>query len=64
MGGLLIALLGSLAKPDTSFKWWELNERIPLIDDIEPPKDDDESDERLQRQAPAKLQRTPPGRPH
>merc|ERR1712072_585411 len=50
MGGLLIALLGSLAKPDTSFKWWELNERIPLIDDIEPPKDEDESDERLQRQ--------------
>jgi hypothetical protein len=50
MGGLLIALLGSLAFPDPSFKWPMLNERIPLIDDIEPPKDEDESDERLQRQ--------------
>merc|ERR1719353_1634718 len=50
MGGLLIALLGSLAFPDPSFKWPMLNDRIPLIDDIEPPKDEDESDERLQRQ--------------
>merc|ERR1719324_577870 len=47
-GGLLIAAVGSLAMPDKSFKWEMLNERIPLVDDIEPPKADDESDARLQ----------------
>jgi hypothetical protein len=50
MGGLLIALLGSLAQPDKEFKWHMLNDRIPLVDDIEPPKDDDESGARLLRQ--------------
>mmetsp|Transcript_59798 Transcript_59798/g.139304 ORF Transcript_59798/g.139304 Transcript_59798/m.139304 type:complete len:849 (-) Transcript_59798:86-2632(-) len=49
-GGLLISLVGSLIKPDTEFKWDMLNERIPLVDDIEPPKDADESDEKLQKQ--------------
>jgi len=49
-GGLLIALVGSLVQPDTSFKWADLNERIPLVDDIEPPKDADETDEKLQKQ--------------
>merc|ERR1719390_123586 len=47
-GGLLIAAVGSLAMPDKDFKWAMLNERIPLVDDIEPPKADDESDARLQ----------------
>jgi hypothetical protein len=50
MGGLLIALLGSLAQPDKEFKWHMLNDRIPLVDDIEPPKDDDETGVRLLRQ--------------
>eukprot|EP00929_Paragymnodinium_shiwhaense_P031739 TRINITY_DN17714_c1_g1_i1.p2 TRINITY_DN17714_c1_g1~~TRINITY_DN17714_c1_g1_i1.p2 ORF type:complete len:257 (+),score=81.03 TRINITY_DN17714_c1_g1_i1:77-772(+) len=49
-GGLLIALIGSLVQPDTTFKWEMLNERIPLVDDIEPPKDADETDEKLQKQ--------------
>merc|ERR1719478_2131894 len=49
-GGLLIALVGSLAMPDKTFKWEMLNERIPLVDDIEPPKDEDETDEKLQKQ--------------
>merc|ERR1719487_44786 len=48
-GGLLIALCGSLIAPDKEFKWEMLNERIPLVDDIEPPKEDDETDERLQK---------------
>merc|ERR1719277_2804814 len=39
LGGLLIALVGSLAMPDKTFKWEMLNQRIPLVDDIEPPKD-------------------------
>jgi len=50
LGGLFISLVGSLVKPDLEFKWEMLNERIPLVDDIEPPKDNDESDEKLQRQ--------------
>merc|ERR1711959_646547 len=50
MGGLLIALIGSLVKPDTEFKWFMLNDRIPLVDDIEPPKAEDESISRLERQ--------------
>jgi len=36
--------------PDKSFKWSMLNERIPLVDDIEPPKDAQETDEKLQVQ--------------
>jgi len=50
IGGLGIALVGSLMKPDTTFKWHMLNERIPLVDDIEPPKDTDETDDKLQKQ--------------
>merc|ERR1711964_160511 len=49
-GGLLIALGGSLIFPDTTFKWEMLNQRIPLVDDIEPPKEAEETDEKLQRQ--------------
>jgi uncharacterized integral membrane protein len=49
IGGGLIALVGSLAMPDNEFRWSMLNERIPLVDDIEPPKADDETDERLQK---------------
>jgi len=48
LGGLFISLVGSLAYPDNSFKWEMLNDRIPLIDDIEPPKDADETDGKLQ----------------
>jgi len=50
LGGLFISLFGSLAFPDTTFKWSMLNERIPLVDDIEPAKDSDETDEKLSRQ--------------
>lgn len=50
LGGLLIAGLGSLAFPDTTFKWHMLNERIPLVDDVEPPKDSDETDDKLRVQ--------------
>eukprot|EP00929_Paragymnodinium_shiwhaense_P110631 TRINITY_DN777_c0_g2_i2.p1 TRINITY_DN777_c0_g2~~TRINITY_DN777_c0_g2_i2.p1 ORF type:complete len:867 (+),score=166.62 TRINITY_DN777_c0_g2_i2:192-2792(+) len=49
-GGLLIALVGSMIDPDTSFKWEMLNERIALVDDIEPPKDKEETDDKLQFQ--------------
>jgi Na+/proline symporter len=48
LGGLLISLVGSLAMPDKEFKWSMLNERIPLVDDIEPPKESSETDEKLQ----------------
>merc|ERR1719335_1842259 len=50
VGGFLIAGVGSLVIPDKEFKWSKLNERIPLVDDIEPPKDDQETDEKLQFQ--------------
>merc|ERR1719401_379679 len=50
LGGLGISLVGSLIMPDNDFKWHMLNERIPLVDDIEPPKTADESDEKLQKQ--------------
>jgi len=50
IGGLLISLVGSLIMPDNTFKWAMLNERIPLVDDIEPPKDDQETDGKLQTQ--------------
>merc|ERR1711920_519804 len=48
-GGLFISLAGSLLYPDNSFKWEMLNERIPLVDDIEPPKDAEETDGKLQQ---------------
>jgi Na+/proline symporter len=50
MSGLTISLLGSIVVPDTEFRWEYLNERIPLVDDVEPPKDAQETDERLNRQ--------------
>jgi hypothetical protein len=46
-GGGVIAIVGSLIKPDNEFKWAMLNERIPLVDDIEPVKDDEETDAKL-----------------
>merc|ERR1719401_953512 len=49
-GGLLISLLGSLAMPDKTFKWSMINERIPLVDDIEPLRDANESDDKLNLQ--------------
>jgi len=54
-GGLLIAGVGSLIFPGKAqngekFEWRMLNEGIPLVDDIEPPKDADETDEKLLKQ--------------
>jgi len=46
-GGGIIAILGSLIKPDNEFKWPMLNERIPLVDDIEPVKDEAETEKKL-----------------
>merc|ERR1719261_1531538 len=39
LGGTAIAWLGSIISPDRDFKWSMLNERIALVDDVEPPKD-------------------------
>jgi len=50
-GGLLISLVGSLIMPDKEFKWHMLNDRIPLVDDVEPPKDKTtETETKLQTQ--------------
>merc|ERR1712072_185417 len=50
MSGLTIAGLGSIIFPDKEFKWHMLNDRIPLVDDIEPPKDADETGDKLEIQ--------------
>jgi hypothetical protein len=50
LGGGLIALVGSLVDPDMEFRWAMLNDRIALVDDVEPPKDTEETDEKLQFQ--------------
>ena len=42
-----IFVLRSLIKPDNDFKWPMLNERIPLVDDIEPVKDEAETEAKL-----------------
>jgi len=39
LGGTAIAWLGSIIAPDRSFQWSMLNDRIALVDDVEPPKD-------------------------
>merc|ERR1712072_813832 len=39
LGGTAIAVLGSLIAPDKNFQWSMLNEKIALVDDVEPPKD-------------------------
>jgi len=39
LGGTAIAWLGSVIAPDKTFKWEMLNDRIALVDDVEPPKD-------------------------
>merc|ERR1711959_8460 len=39
LGGTAIACIGSLIAPDKNFKWSMLNEKIALVDDVEPPKD-------------------------
>jgi Na+/proline symporter len=49
-GGTAIALAGSLMFPDNNFRWSMLNDRIPLVDDVEPPKDEKDSDAKLQFQ--------------
>jgi hypothetical protein len=51
LGGTAIAWLGSIIAPDKSFKWSMLNDRIALVDDVEPPKDSTlETDAKLQFQ--------------
>jgi len=51
LGGTAIAWLGSKAAPDHTFKWEMLNDRIALVDDVEPPKDaSKESAEQLNTQ--------------
>jgi len=50
IGGFLIAGVGSLIMPDKEFKWEQLNKAIPLVDDIEPPKDDKETSAKLEMQ--------------
>jgi len=51
LGGTAIAWLGSIIAPDKSFKWSMLNDRIALVDDVEPPKDSAlETDAKLQFQ--------------
>jgi hypothetical protein len=47
LGGLFIALVGSLIAPDNEFRWSMLNDGIPLVDDVEPPKDSAETDAKL-----------------
>merc|ERR1719201_1757086 len=39
LGGTAIAVIGSLIAPNKDFKWSMLNDRIALVDDVEPPKD-------------------------
>jgi hypothetical protein len=39
LGGTAIAWLGSVIAPDKTFKWAMLNDKIALVDDVEPPKD-------------------------
>merc|ERR1712078_352554 len=39
LGGTALAWLGSVIAPDKNFSWSMLNERIALVDDVEPPKD-------------------------
>merc|ERR1719428_2395411 len=51
LGGTAIAWLGSLIAPDKTFQWSMLNDRIALVDDVEPPKDSKlETDDKLQKQ--------------
>jgi hypothetical protein len=45
--GFLIAFGGSMLQPNKQFKWEMLNDQIPLVDDVEPLRGDDESDEAL-----------------
>merc|ERR1719160_1535010 len=51
LGGTAIAVIGSLLAPDNDFKWSMLNDRIALVDDVEPPKDSrTENDAKLEVQ--------------
>jgi len=45
--GFLIAFGGSMLQPNKQFKWDMLNDQIPLVDDVEPLRGDDESEEWL-----------------
>jgi len=40
-GGTAIAFVGSVIWPNSEFKWAHLNETIPLVDDVEPPPEDE-----------------------
>jgi len=46
-GGFIISGVGSLLNPDTEFRWEMLNDRIPLVDDVEPPRGKDEAPEMM-----------------
>ncbi|CEM11925.1 unnamed protein product [Vitrella brassicaformis CCMP3155] len=46
---LVICVVGSFFFPDRHFQWEMLNEKIPLVDDVEPPKDPSETPENLYR---------------
>merc|ERR1719207_204599 len=51
LGGTAIAVIGSLMAPDREFRWAMLNDRIALVDDVEPPKDSrTENDAKLEVQ--------------
>jgi hypothetical protein len=45
--GFLIAFGGSMIQPNKQFKWEMLNDQIPLVDDVEPLRGNDESEEAL-----------------
>jgi Na+/proline symporter len=48
LGGTAIAVIGSLIAPDKTFRWSMLNDRIALVDDVEPAKDaKTENDDKL-----------------
>merc|ERR1719240_1811209 len=41
LGGLAITFIGSFIWPNTDFRWEMLNQEIPMVDDVEPPVDDE-----------------------
>jgi hypothetical protein len=45
-----VAIAGSLANPDTEFKWKHLNAKLPLVDDMPPPIENGLTPEKLDEQ--------------
>jgi len=41
LGGFGITFIGSFIWPNTDFRWDMLNQEIPMVDDVEPPVDDE-----------------------